>query len=212
MVHFNVLYLQDVRLVHHVIYRFVCMYMHVFMNTCVCVCAYVYLGIYYSRNGGSSWTSSTGGYPTAGIYWTSIASSNTGQYVVAGFQYGSSAGQLWTSIDYGQSFAQSATYSTNQYFQFGNLAMSSDGTKIIAGVYGLGVLLYNCNGAVTPIGSTLASVNSASVIYVRGVSSDSTFSRLTFGVESGKLIAYCTSSFNDVTLNYYHNMIYAIVK
>ena len=41
-------------------------------------------GLKYSRDGGDSWTASTGGYPTSGIYWLALASSSTGQFVVAG--------------------------------------------------------------------------------------------------------------------------------
>ena len=50
-------------------------------------------------------------------------------------------GQIWSSINYGLSFTQQAGpfgNSGNQYIQLGGLAMSSDGTKVIAAVNGLG--------------------------------------------------------------------------
>ena len=46
-------------------------------------------------------------------------------------------GELFTSINYGESFPfklSNAGYS----IQYGSLSMSSDGTKVIAAVYGLG--------------------------------------------------------------------------
>ena len=146
------------------------------------------VGIKYSRDGGNSWTLSTGGYPISNINWYALASSSTGQFVVAG-NYN---GQLWTSIDYGATFAMGTSYSANQRFFEGGLAMSSDGTKVIAGVNGLGILLYTFNtgsGAVTQIGSTYI----AAGIY--GVSSDSSFTRLTFGTNNnGKLKSFCNAS------------------
>ncbi len=52
-------------------------------------------GVFYSTNGGSSWTESTGA-PT-GKKWYSIASSSTGEFVVAGSH--ESHGKCLISID-----------------------------------------------------------------------------------------------------------------
>ena len=49
-------------------------------------------------------------------------------------------GELWTSVNYGQSFTSRATYDNGKYLTLGGLAMSSDGSKAIAAVYGLGKL------------------------------------------------------------------------
>ena len=46
-------------------------------------------------------------------------------------------GGLYTSIDYGLSYTQRATYGANG-ISLGSIAMSSDGTKVIAAVYGVG--------------------------------------------------------------------------
>ena len=48
-------------------------------------------------------------------------------------------GQIWSSINYGLSFTQQAgPFGNDQDITLGGLAMSSDGTKVIAAVYGLG--------------------------------------------------------------------------
>jgi hypothetical protein len=50
-------------------------------------------------------------------------------------------GELWTSINYGESFIRGALYSGyGQNFNLGGLAMSSNGTKVIAALYKLGNL------------------------------------------------------------------------
>jgi hypothetical protein len=81
------------------------------------------------------------------------------------------------------------SYGANQRFFEGGLAMSSDGTKVIAGVNGLGILLYSFNtgtGAITQIGSTYIAAS------IWGVSSDSSFTRLTFGTNNnGKSELFC---------------------
>ncbi len=144
------------------------------LHNCLFYLCIIIAGIYYSRDGGSIWTLSTGGYPTTGVSWGAIASSSSGQFVVVGSYpaignyynktivilciliinrlcncvhifthipyYCRNLGQLWTSINYGQYFAIAVTHGTNQYFQIGGLAMSSDGTKVIAAVRGLGKL------------------------------------------------------------------------
>ena len=49
-------------------------------------------------------------------------------------------GQIWSSINYGLSFTQQAgPFGNSQYLYYGGLAMSSDGTKVIAAVNGLGM-------------------------------------------------------------------------
>ncbi len=45
----------------------------------------------YSRNGGDSWMVPAGGYPTSNINWNAVASSATGQFVVAGFAHADTA-------------------------------------------------------------------------------------------------------------------------
>ncbi len=52
----------------------------------------------------------------------------------------SSKGELWTSVNYGQTFTYRAAYGNGQYFELGGLAISSDGSKAIAVVLGLGKL------------------------------------------------------------------------
>ncbi len=51
-------------------------------------------------------------------------------------------GQLWVSINYGISFSLGVYYGWNQCFHYGQLAISSDGTKVIAGVNNLGRQFY----------------------------------------------------------------------
>ncbi len=57
--------------------------MHLYKYTYICLRRVV--GIKYSRDGGSSWFLSGGGYPTSGINWLSIASSSDGRFVAAGY-------------------------------------------------------------------------------------------------------------------------------
>ena len=49
-----------------------------------------------------------------------------------------SKGELWTSVNYGQSFASRSNYGNGQYFSINGVAISSDGSKAIAAVAGLG--------------------------------------------------------------------------
>ena len=48
-------------------------------------------------------------------------------------------GELWTSVNYGQTFTYRTTYGNDQQFWLGGLAISSDGSKTIAAVKGLGM-------------------------------------------------------------------------
>ena len=56
-----------------------------------------------------------------------------------------SKGEIWTSVDYGQTFTMRFAYGNGPYFTLGGLAMSSDGSKIIATVHALGKLEYICD-------------------------------------------------------------------
>lgn len=47
-----------------------------------------------------------------------------------------------SSVNYGETFEIRADYDSSKYFTYGGLAMSSDGTKVIAAVFGLGKLSY----------------------------------------------------------------------
>lgn len=155
-------------------------------------------GIKYSNNGGNSWSFSAGA-PSTSVLYQSIVSSSTGQFVVAAYATlsASTPGQLWTSINFGQSFTQRYLYGTSQSCSnsVGCLAMSSDGTKVIAAVFNLGVLLYNLNadGTITQMGTTLTLVGGTSVSNIVIVSTDASFTFLAFGIRNGGIYSSSNS-------------------
>jgi len=166
-------------------------------------------GINYSRDGGSSWTRSAAPDSSA-FQWRALASSSSGQFVVAGninknrggaCSNGWCSGDIWTSTDYGQNFVQRITYDTYPYhfLDFGSIAMSSNGNKFIAGVTRLGVILCTFNTVTGAISQIVPSITSVivdgiivSTITANAVSTDSSFTNLAFGIMDG--IFYSSNS------------------
>ncbi len=87
-------------------------------------------GIWYSHNYGNTWHQSNA--PAAGFLWYSIDSSSSGQIVVAGASV--QPAQIYVSVDYAQTFTLRKTFDSTNYFGHGGVAISSDGSKMIATV------------------------------------------------------------------------------
>jgi hypothetical protein len=89
-------------------------------------------GVYYSSNGGGLWNKSG----TSAVYWGTVASDSTGQYLVASVP-GSGNGQIWTSNTYGSTWAQQ-TGGLPSPVQWNSVASSSDGSHLVAVGYTVG--------------------------------------------------------------------------
>jgi photosystem II stability/assembly factor-like uncharacterized protein len=117
-------------------------------------------GLWYSTNGGQSWTQSSTN--TTGSF-NSVATGG-GTKAIAGSNRNTG---LWYSVNGGQSWTQSSTNTTGNFF---SVAISTDGTKAIAVSINTG-LWYSVNGGQT---WTQSSTNTTGEFYSIAISADGT--------------------------------------
>lgn len=84
--------------------------------------------IYRSTDYGQNWTNATTGTPASGENWSSLRSSETGQYLVA-----VSDGNLYTSQDYGVTWTNQSASAPLSGHTWESAAISGPGHRILAG-------------------------------------------------------------------------------
>jgi len=103
--------------------------------------------IYTSSNGGSSWRHVIPPTTWNCKCWTSLAASENGKYLALADGGDSDGGDIYTSSDYGSTWTDSTlrTQSPGVELNWTSVAVSSDGSKIVAGTNG-GTIYTSGNG------------------------------------------------------------------